>query len=490
MSRITLRSSGARALAAIAAAALLTALASCSNPMAAIPGEALPDQGAAQSRALSSRVRLVAANISSGNYQNYDLGHGLRILQGLNPDVVMLQEFNYLGNTDADLEAFADAVMEGQGYWYREAGAQIPNGVISRYPILESGEWDDASVANRDFAWARIDIPGSKDLWAVSVHILTTSASIRNTESIQLVSYIKSKVPAGDYLAIGGDFNTSTKTEACYATLSQVVGVIGPYPACTNGDSDTNAGRTKPYDAVLVDADLAAYKAAVAIGSKTFANGLVVDTRTYSPLSDLAPALSGDSGATNMQHMAVVRDFLVPADVVDPDPDPEPAGSLAFAKSDMEAGGPAGLPAGGSISASAYAGAGSFRYQKTVSSSLTVPMTTSKFFAPAGKTKLTFWFKGSASGAAPGLRIQLAAGGTVVNYYDLNAIVSGTTLTLNPTAGGAYPTNAINVPVWTKVVLNLTGVNWGGLSMSDYVFTFRVRSTSTHDWYIDDVQFE
>ena len=49
----------------------------------------------------------------------------------------------------------------------------------------------------------------------------------------------------------------------------------------------------------------------MAIGAAQFANGLVVDTRVYTPLADLAPALATDSGATGMQHMAVVRDFLL-----------------------------------------------------------------------------------------------------------------------------------------------------------------------------------
>jgi len=35
----------------------------------------------------------------------------------------------------------------------------------------------------------------------------------------------------------------------------------------------------------------------------------VFDSRVYTPLSDVAPVLSTDSAATNMQHMAVVRDF-------------------------------------------------------------------------------------------------------------------------------------------------------------------------------------
>ncbi|NDH86605.1 hypothetical protein EBY67_06095, partial [bacterium] len=51
----------------------------------------------------------------------------------------------------------------------------------------------------------------------------------------------------------------------------------------------------------------------VKIGSLSFANGLVFDSRKFTPLSSVDPVLVGDSGATSMQHMAVVRAFAVPA---------------------------------------------------------------------------------------------------------------------------------------------------------------------------------
>jgi len=258
----------------------------------------------------------MAANLSSGTGQDYDPGHGIRIFQGTDPDVVMIQEFNYKTDSAADIRAFVDTAF-GPGFsYYREAGAQIPNGIISRWPILESGEWDDPQVTNRDFAWARIDIPGPKDLWAVSVHLLTTSSSIRNSEATSLVDFIKSKVPASDYLVIGGDFNTGSRSETCFTTFAQVVSTASPYPADRNGNTNTNASRGSPYDHVLVDGDLRAYQTAVVMGSSSFANGLVADTRVYSPISELSPALSTDSGASGMQHMAVIKDFLVPGDTV------------------------------------------------------------------------------------------------------------------------------------------------------------------------------
>ncbi|QDE81465.1 lamin tail domain-containing protein [Myxococcus xanthus] len=299
-----------------AAALLLAVLAACGGEDSALESVGLDgaEVGQRQDALGEVRLRLVAANTSSGNGQDYDPGHGIRIFQGTDADVVMIQEFNYKSNSAADLRGFVDTAFGTQFHYYREGGAQIPNGIISRYPIIASGEWDDPYVSNRDFAWARIDVPGPKDLWAVSVHLLTTSSGSRNSEASSLVSRIKANIPAGDYLVIGGDLNTGSRNESAFGTLSQVVRTAGPHPADKNGNTNTNAGRNSPYDHVLVDNDLFAYQTPVVIGGSTFTNGLVVDTRVYSPLSDIAPALSGDSGASGMQHMAVIKDFIIPGD--------------------------------------------------------------------------------------------------------------------------------------------------------------------------------
>ncbi|MCP3064250.1 lamin tail domain-containing protein [Myxococcus sp. K38C18041901] len=290
-------------------------LAACGGeaPLSDAPSEDA-SLGERQDELANVRLRLMAANLSSGNGQDYDPGHGLRIFQGTDADIVMIQEFNYKTDSAADIRSFVDTAF-GPGFsYYRESGAQIPNGIISRYPIIASGEWDDPQVSNRDFAWARIDIPGPKDLWAVSVHLLTANASTRNTEAVSLVSRIQANIPAGDYLVIGGDLNTGSRSESAFGTLSQVVNTASPYPADRNGNTNTNAGRNSPYDHVLVDSDLRPYQTAVVIGGSSFANGLVVDTRVYSPIGELSPALSGDSGASGMQHMGVIKDFLIPGD--------------------------------------------------------------------------------------------------------------------------------------------------------------------------------
>ena len=306
MSLLPVRRSSSRLLLSL----LSLSLSACGGTEGSAPE---PSELATGSASLASaRVRLMAANISSGNNQSYDPGNGTRIFQGLQPDVVMIQEFNYGSNSAADIRSFVNTAFGSSFSYYREGGAQIPNGVISRYPIIASGEWDDTQVSNRDFAWARIDIPGSKDLWVVSVHLLTSSSGVRNTEAGNLVKFIQANVPAGDFLAIGGDFNSDSRSEALFSTFSSVVSTASPYPADKNGNVNTNASRSKPYDPVLVSSNLRTYQTATVVGASSFSGGLVVDTRAYSPLSEISPAQSGDSGSTNMQHMAIVKDFLIP----------------------------------------------------------------------------------------------------------------------------------------------------------------------------------
>jgi endonuclease/exonuclease/phosphatase family metal-dependent hydrolase len=256
------------------------------------------------------RVRAMAANLTSGNLQSYDPGHGARIMRGVAPDIVMIQEFNYGDKTAADLGTFVSETFDGGYSWSRGAG-QIPNGVISRWPIVAQGEWVDPRVSNRGFAWARVDLPGQNDLWVISVHLLTASASERNLEAQSLVGRIDAGIPAGDYILLGGDFNTDNRTEACFTTFSRRFRVAAPHPVDQRGDDGTNANRDKPYDNVISSPCLARQQVPTVIGSSTYPSGLVVDTTVYTPLSELAPAQFGDSNASQMQHMGVVKDFFI-----------------------------------------------------------------------------------------------------------------------------------------------------------------------------------
>lgn len=262
----------------------------------------------------------MAANITSGNNQSY-LDHGVRIFQGLKPDIVCIQEFNTTTNT---IRAFVDTAFGTNFSFFREtqSGYDIPNGVISRWPIIASGSWDDSESLNRGYAWAQIDLPGTtNDLYVVSVHLLTANASTRGAEATELKSLIQANFPASAWIVVGGDMNTDNRTEPAINTFTTFLS-DNPKPA--DGDSPekegTNAGRSKPYDYVLPSFTLANLQTPSVVGTRTFPKGLVFDSRVYTPLSDVAPVQAGDSGAVNMQHMAVIKDFLIPASAANTNP--------------------------------------------------------------------------------------------------------------------------------------------------------------------------
>ncbi|HET9624503.1 MAG TPA: lamin tail domain-containing protein, partial [Kofleriaceae bacterium] len=255
-----------------------------------------------------AHLRLVAGNLTSGNNQAY-LAPGIHIFRALDADVAMIQEFNVGGNSASEIRTFIDQAF-GPAYSFTRGAAsgQIPNGIVSRYPIIASGEWIDTEVANRTFVWAQIDIPGPIDLYAISVHLLSSSASERNIEAGELVTRIRA-LPADAYVVLGGDFNTDSRTEGAIQRLSAVLVTGAPWPADQNAEGNTNANRNKPFDWVLASSNLNALESPTVIGNRTFAHGFVADTRVYTPIADFPPALATDSGAPNMQHMGVARDF-------------------------------------------------------------------------------------------------------------------------------------------------------------------------------------
>ncbi len=262
-------------------------------------------------------IRAMTANLTSDNKQSYSVdngnhsnpeGAGARILKALKPDVVMIQEFNVSGSP----RAWVNQTFGEKFSFVQEEGAQIPNGIISRFPIAESGKWDDPQLDNREFVWARISLPGNRELWAVSVHLHSKGEQSRSTETGALAKLLKDKLPKGALLLIGGDFNTRSTTEHCFDELKGVVVVPEHPPADQLGEISTNAPRNHPYDWVL--ASEALHKAAVPskIAGVEFPNGMVFDSRVFTPLDQLAPVRKEDSGVPQMQHMAVVRDFKIP----------------------------------------------------------------------------------------------------------------------------------------------------------------------------------
>ena len=257
----------------------------------------------------NSPVRIMAANLT-GNSQRYE-PFATRIFQGLKPDVVAIQEFNVGNNSAAEVRQFVDAAFGPEFHYFQETGAQIPNGIISRWPFRAFGQWTDPQVSNRDFVWAQLNIPGPDDLYVVSVHLHSGGGPVsRKLEADSLKARVTANFRPGAYVVIAGDFNFDSRTEAAMAVFKTFL-VDDPVPVDGRGDPDTNNGRSKPYDYVLTSPNWRTNLIPTQLGtsSPVFPSGLVFDSRVYSPLSAVAPVQSSDSG--NAQHMAVVKDFSV-----------------------------------------------------------------------------------------------------------------------------------------------------------------------------------
>jgi hypothetical protein len=259
----------------------------------------------------STVVRVMAANLN-GNSQKIE-PFAIGIFQGLKPDIVAIQEFNYSNNSPAQIRSFVDTAFGTNFNYFRESGAgyDIPNGVISRYPFIATGSWDDPQIPNRGFAWARIDLPGTNDLYVVSVHLKASSgdAGTRSLEATALKTLIQSNWPSTAWIVVAGDMNLQNRGEAALATFRTFLD-DSPIPADESGNQNTNAGRDRPYDVVLNSPSFTTNFTPVVIGTKTHTNGLVFDSRVYSELSAVDPVQAADSGFG--QHMAVVKDFRIP----------------------------------------------------------------------------------------------------------------------------------------------------------------------------------
>jgi len=229
-----------------------------------------------------------------------------RIFKGLQPDIVAIQEWLV---TNASRRVYVDAVF-GTNFSYSiesySGGNDLPNGIISRWPITASGDWRDTQVSNRDFAWATIDLPGTQDLHIISVHLQsgsdTSDEATRKKEAAILTNEIRrANWPASDFIVVAGDFNTINRNDDSLLTLSNVVS-DSHQPADQAGDKDTNMTRSRPYDYVLPSHLLN-------VDGLTFPEGMVFDSRVWA--TPPSPIQTNDSAGTDMQHLAVMKQFIL-----------------------------------------------------------------------------------------------------------------------------------------------------------------------------------
>ena len=97
-------------------------------------------------------IRVMAANLTSGNFQSYETP-GLNILKGLKPDVIAIQEFNYASNS-CGIRLPRRSVhgrrtrSERTLFIFGKSGNKISRTESSvAIQSLQTGIWDDRSIA-------------------------------------------------------------------------------------------------------------------------------------------------------------------------------------------------------------------------------------------------------------------------------------------------------------------------------------------------------
>jgi endonuclease/exonuclease/phosphatase family metal-dependent hydrolase len=234
-----------------------------------------------------------------------------RIFRGLAPDVVAIQEWNV--TNAAGRRAFVDVNFGTNFDYYSESpdpSCPMPNGIISRWPIVDSGTWNDPEVYNRDFAWASISVPGARPLHVVSVHLKAGSTSADYTTRVAqaraLTNLVANNFSSTNFVVLAGDLNLQMRSDPCMAILTNAF-LDDRKPADQYGDEDTNIPRSKPYDVILPNLYLNSNHASVVIGGLTFTEGAVFDSRLFA--SPPSPILTNDSAEVGMQHLGVLKKF-------------------------------------------------------------------------------------------------------------------------------------------------------------------------------------
>jgi len=273
------------------------------------------------------KIRLMAANLTSGNEQAYE-EEGIRILKALKADIVMIQEFNYNNNTDTDIKNFVKNTFGAEYKYFRgyqKQNGDIPNGIISKFPIINSDEINDPRVTDREIDYSEIKVNENINLMVFSVHLKGQEDDSQITAAQIIAKKISEhkKTHQNYYYIVGGDFNgeASVSNEGFGKYNNEdILNIDFPYPKSEYGnDGNTNLSRTAKLDFILVDNNLYQYQVSTdycitETECKQYEYGLVFDSRNYTRddlttyFNDIQP---NDCEAKNMQHLAVVKDYFI-----------------------------------------------------------------------------------------------------------------------------------------------------------------------------------
>ena len=267
------------------------------------------------------KLRIMSANTTTSDAQLYE-EPGMNMFYAMDPDIILIQEF--AKSADDVVSKLKEHFHTDYHYYVGRGG--IGNGIIVKGDLKIKETYSMRSVVpsitDRQYEAAIIDLPGDKDMIAVSLHLYTKCNDENDVKAEQehpsqlseypaVAEFIQSILNTGDYyVAVGGDFNSKTN-QYVNQHWSSLLATNITYPRDQEGNYNTNAARRWHYDWVLVDPKFQTYSVPTVIGDQEYPYGYVLDSRVQNPLSYIAPVTYGDSSAPKMQHMPVVRDFVI-----------------------------------------------------------------------------------------------------------------------------------------------------------------------------------
>lgn len=281
-------------------------------------------------QAHAGAVKIMSFNITT--VHSYIGNPAIRILQGLKPDIALLQEFK---DRNSDYRGFVDEAFGTDFVYYRGPGIggafNQSNGIVSRWPFKDSGSWDDVVVQNRYFDWAVIDLPGNApDIQVVSIHLKAGTTpedkDTRVTEATNLKALIEANFAADQYIMIAGDMNTVSRDSepALIAVFDSYLTTSDGTPADRNGNNNTNVNRVSAFDWLIPNQLLGDVITTLTVGSSGYLGGIVFDSRVFTPLSELPPILETDTASGDMDHCPIMKSYDLPIPISTPTPVPTP----------------------------------------------------------------------------------------------------------------------------------------------------------------------
>jgi endonuclease/exonuclease/phosphatase family metal-dependent hydrolase len=245
--------------------------------------------------------------VASYNIHKGVLGHGpakrasiveLRAaLQGLQPDLVFLQEVQFLHLRHARLSGWPaqpqhDFLAQALGMYAayrtnaRTRHGEHGNALLSRYPIIDVAHCDvsDHRFEQRGLLHAQVALPRGGPLHCIVVHFGLLAAS-RRRQTERLLAYIAAAVPPRAALIVAGDFNDWRGRIGPQLLAQGLIDVSAP-PRENGKTAWHERVRTYPARLPLVPLD------------RIYARGLVASEirlgwgRGWARLSDHAPLLA------------------------------------------------------------------------------------------------------------------------------------------------------------------------------------------------------